>query len=100
MYIYNAKYLFLSTSSQGNNVDSVSHADDDVVYDIDSLYEFLAARGKKSKDNDLFWANRGKRPSSHEVHIRDALSNHPKPNGFIFLVMDVLIILPCTLVFN
>ena len=66
------------------HLESVNHADDDVVYDIDSLYDFLATRGRRSKDNDLFWANRGKR--SHDIHTRDMLGNRPKPNGFIFLV--------------
>ncbi len=42
-------------------------------------------RGKMFDD---IWsrANRGKRSGDHERHTRDALSNHPKPNGFIFLV--------------
>ena len=62
-----------------------SHAaNDDGNYDIDSLYDFLAARGRRA--NDHFWANRGKRAMSHDIQIRDGLSNHPKPNGFIFLM--------------
>jgi hypothetical protein len=77
-----------NTSFKIDNDAAVQYGSNDGAgYDIDTLYDFMAARGRRSDDNDdYFWANRGKRVSAHERTTRNSLSNQPRPNGFLFVV--------------
>jgi hypothetical protein len=70
----------------------------------ENMYDFLAARGRR--DNDLFWANRGKRSSSRlkpngfifvmgkRVESGDIKKNSIKPNGFNFLLVIIIVNIP------